>query len=318
MARPYDDYINLRSPFTEDYSLASMFAEETEKSSQEQLYHLISVGLVEAQIESENFNIVDGNFPVTFKGITYRAFPCKYDPAEKNSDESVSKATITVANVMRELMHYVELYDGLKNVRVRIKTVYANALDEIYEPQSDGSVEAIPNPEADPNAYIEDEYFIDTYTADEQVITFQLDPIIDLDIKIPRRRYLVDGCYWKYKDSETCQSTGRTSKFAFITAGSPQLIVEAPYFTLPQGTKIRIDQELMSGVVSSPEYEVERTVAAGGLAGHLLLTTTPNISMRGLLYLPTCQKTLAECRLRDNEKNFGGFPGISGSRRILL
>lgn len=239
----YNEYQRLKSPFTDDFKLAPLFAQETEKPTQNRLFHLIRLQLPDPE---PPLDIADSNFDVKFDGITYLKFPCKYSPADQNSDGSISKASIVVANVARDLMYYIEKYNGLRNCRISIKTVYENALDEKYFPQPDGSVIVEPN-EGNNTAYIEDEYNIDTYSANEQTIAFQLDPIIDLEIRIPRRRYMVDGCYWKYKDAKTCK------------------------------------------------YPVN-----GALAG------------------TTCGKTLAECRLRNNAENFGGFPGISGSRRIFL
>lgn len=238
-----------QSAFTNDFNLAPLFSEETNKPSQNKLFHLVTLILPDPE---PNFCIVDSNYDVKFDAITYTRFPVKFSGAELNSDGSISKASITAANVSREIMYYVEQYNGLRNCRVYIKTVYENALDEIYTPQPDGSVIVEPNTAANNTAFIEDEYLIDTYTATEQAVVFQLDPIIDLEIRLPRRRYMTDSCYFLYKDPDTCKYSG---------------------------------------------------------------------------VLPTCDKTLAACREHKtvidgkeigNERNFGGFPGVSASRRLFI
>jgi len=235
------------SPLSSDFTLDHLFTTETEKSTQCALFHLVTVLLPEPE---EPMYLVDSNYDVTFGGQLYTRFPLKWAPAEQNDDGSISKSAMTIANVDRVFMYYLDAYNGLRNCRVSVKTVYANALDYIYTPLADGTVSITSNLPADggtanDKAYIEDEGLIDTYTATEQTISFQLDPVIDLDIRLPRRRYMVDSCYWKYGDADTCK-VNRTS------------------------------------------------------------------------YPELCPKTFAGCKARNNEHNFGGFPGISGSRRILL
>lgn len=225
--------------------LTPLLGEETAKAEQVQLFHLVSLTLPDQQ--TPVLNIVDSNYDVKFNGVTYFRFPVKYNGASVSSDGSIDKATIVIANVSREIMYYVEKYDGLKGQRLKIKTVYKNALDQLYEMDDQGNFpspeEAPVNENANPAAYTEDEYFIDNYSCNEQAVNFTLEPIIDLQIKLPRRRYMVDSCYWRYKDPETCKYSGP---------------------------------------------------------------------------LATCQLNFAACRDHDNEENFGGFPGISGSRKIYL
>lgn len=226
--------------------LTPLLADETAKTEQAQLFHLITIDLPDET--TPQLMLVDSNYDVKFNNIVYSKFPIKYSGVSVSSDGTIDKASIAIANVSREIMYYVEKYDGLKNQRIRIKSVYKNALDQIYEmdyvtnsfPSTD---DAPVNPTGNPAAYTEDEYLIDNYSANEQIVSFALEPIADLQIKLPRRRYLVDSCYWKYKDARTCKYSGE---------------------------------------------------------------------------LATCALTFAACRAHGNEENFGGFPGISGTRKIYL
>lgn len=288
-----------QSAFTNDFNLAPLFSEETNKPTQNKLFHLITLVLPDPE---PNFCIVDSNYDVKFSDyttglpITYASFPVKFSGAELNSDGSISKASITVANVSREIMHYVEFFNGLRNCRVYIKTVYENALDEIYTPQPDGSVIIEPNTAANNTAFIEDEYLIDTYTATEQAVVFQLDPIIDLEIRLPRRRYMTDSCYFLYKDPLTC---GYGFDEDYYLTEYPDVAAAVAAGTIESG----LYHYRAFGVSEERSFKIKADA------------------------LPTCDKTLAACREHKkiingkevgNERNFGGFPGVSASRRLFI
>lgn len=232
-----------------NYNSRLLFAEETEKVEQKQLYNLIELVLPEPE---PSFKIVDANHdvvlgwggnPVNKGEYTYTKFPVKFNPAEINTDGSLSKASIVIANVSREIMYYVERYNGLMGLRVHIKKAYANVLYYTYSFDTDGSVIEIINPDHNPDAILWDEYVIDSYSANETTVSFSLDPVINLEIRLPRRRYLIDSCAWRFADPETC------------------------------------------GYVGEDTF---------------------------------CNKTLAACKEKNNQRYFGGMPGISGSRKIFL
>ena len=154
--------------------------------------------------------IADSNYDLKFGGVTYSRFPLKFTPPSISSDNSIDTASIVVANVSREIMYYVERFNGLKNMRVKVKTVYAKFLDEVYSISADGTTTAVSNlpaagGTADSQAYIEDEFFVDSYTSNEQAVSFNLLPIVDFEIKLPRRRYMQDSCYAVYKEATTCK-----------------------------------------------------------------------------------------------------------------
>lgn len=154
-------------------------------------------------------NIADSNYDIMYDGITYIRFPVKISELTISTDGSVDKPTISVGNVTREIMYYVEQYDGLVNRKVIVKKVFKRFLDKIYTPNVDGTVDEEVNPEKSITSYIREEFIIDSYAADEKVVRFFLEPIIDLDVKLPRRRYLdSNSCSFKYKDPETCKYSG--------------------------------------------------------------------------------------------------------------
>lgn len=321
------------SPLTEDRMLTALFAEETAAASQSRLFKLVSLSIPDTS-GTYDLNLVDSNYAVTFNDVVYDAFPLKVGASQVSSDGSIDKTSITIANVSRDIMTYVEDYNGLRGQRVKIKSVYETALDFLYFPQPDGTVVTADNSAANNTAFIEDEYFIDTYTANEQIVVFNLEPIIDLNIRIPRRRYMTDTCYWHYMDEDTCKYEGISENTATLTAGSKELLVEyyaittdtAPTvgtlynwttgISLAVGTKVTIGDD-------PTEYSITSSILNKDASGVIMgwkceVSPVPTVSVSGSLTLLTCNKTLASCTFRNNVKNYGGFPGVSGVRRVLL
>lgn len=77
-------------------------------------------------------NIVDSNYDITYNGVTYQSFPVRFGEMTVSSDGTIDKATLSVANVSREITYYVEMYNGLSNRKVTVKTVYEKFLDNNY------------------------------------------------------------------------------------------------------------------------------------------------------------------------------------------
>ena len=120
---------------------------------------------------------------VTFAGVTYTKFPVALDFISENNKGLIDTVRLTVANVSRLIQSYLESYD-LRGKKVIIKTVWANQL-------------------SDSNAYIEDIFYIDSYSADQRDVVFTLTSKFDvLDIELPLRRYSRNYCGWKFKGTE--------------------------------------------------------------------------------------------------------------------
>lgn len=306
------------SPYTTDKQLSALFATETEQHTQSRMFKLVTLTLP----GDVPLYLVDSNYSVTFDGIEYAAFPLKVAPTTISTDGSIDKASITVANVSREMMTYVEQYNGMRGCRVQVKSVYESVLDFVYFPQPDGSVVTADNAAKNNTAYIEDEFFIDTYSANEQAITFTLEPIIDLNIRLPRRRYMVDTCYWTYKGYDTCKHNGVSDMVVSVSSGNHNLVIAASA-NLPTAAR-RLSVGTIISIGNSYEHLTIATSIAtldstGKVTGWTCtVSPTPAVSAGGYLKFITCNKTLTDCAVRKNVNNFGGFPGVSGSRRILL
>lgn len=337
------------SPFTTNGVLSPLLAAETAKSSQARLLNLITLYIpLPNNAGVEEFNIVDSNYPVTYSHRTasgtyttmYSAFPVKFNGTTINSDGSIDKASIVIANVSREIMFYVENNKGLQGCRVAIKTLFENVLDYIYTPNDDGTVSSATNPNANSTAYMEEEYQIDTYQASDQVVNFTLDPIIDLEIRLPRRRFMVDTCYWTYKDPHTCKFTNlapvgmgmllaglNTFKAAAYAGGlwQPQAGTKFVFTNDSAQTVFTVLTTYVAGggLSGNRNPDGSKTVAKAVAASEMTVSPMPTSTYIGPVRLffdagSVCEKTLAACRTRGNEANFGGFPGISGTRKVFL
>ena len=311
------------SQLDQNHSLLSpLFADETSKTVQEQLYHLVTLVLPDGL---DPLYLVDSNYDVKYPGgefdPLYKKFPLKFSPPSISSDGSIDKSSIVIANVSQNtelqysMLGLVEAYGGLKNCRVEVKTIYANALPFLYsvDPEN-GSIVETPNPTGgDPAAHLSDQYLVDNYSMNEQAISFTLEPILDLEIKLPRRRYVVDACYWRFREATTCKYvTGFTAMFKF-TDGSTQVTVS----NLPEGIT------LVPGMTFSYLDHWTLTVTTVASQSSVTVSMVPWFSrdllvVSNSLTLPTCSKNFDDCRKHGIESNFGGMPGISGSRRIFL
>lgn len=120
---------------------------------------------------------------VSFGGQIYTSFPITFDIVSENKSGGIDKVQVTVGNVSRLIGAYLEDYD-FRGKKVSIKTVWADQLN-------------------DPDNYIEDIFYIDDYTADENSVVFTLASKFDvLDIGLPLRKYARNYCTWKFKSDE--------------------------------------------------------------------------------------------------------------------
>ena len=150
---------------------------------------------------SHNLYLAEFDTNIVFNDITYTKFPISINTISENNKAMIDSVNLTIANVSRVIQSYLESYD-LRGKKVSIKTVWANQL-------------------ADTSAYIEDVFYIDSYTADQDNVSFTLTTKFDvLDVELPLRRYSRNYCNWKFKGTEcgyagsdtTCNKTKQDCK----------------------------------------------------------------------------------------------------------
>jgi len=127
---------------------------------------------------------------VTFDSHEYVKFPITFERIGENTKGEIDAVKIMLANVSRLIQAYLETYD-LRGKKVRILTVWADHLD-------------------DADAYTEDIFYIDNYTADQDNVVITATSKFDvLGVEIPARKYSRNYCAWKFKGSDgSCGYSG--------------------------------------------------------------------------------------------------------------
>ena len=149
----------------------------------------------------DDLNFAGFDQDVTYNGTVYTRFPIRHEFVAENNQGQIDQVKITLANVSRLIEFYLEQYD-FRGKKVIIRTVWADQL-------------------SDPDAYIDDVFYIDNYTADQSNVEFTLTGKFDvLGIDLPARRYARNYCVWKFKSAEcgyagaelTCDKTQQRCK----------------------------------------------------------------------------------------------------------
>ena len=138
---------------------------------------------------SSDLNLAEDKANVTFDGVEYTAFPISHDSIDENSQGEINVVRLTVANISRLIQGYLETYD-LRDKKVRIRLVWRNRL-------------------AFPADKIDFEYYIDSWTADQDNVQFLLMPRVSaLGVKLPSRIYSRNYCQWTHFKGTECAYAG--------------------------------------------------------------------------------------------------------------
>lgn len=138
---------------------------------------------------------------IVFDSLTYQKFPISHDVITENNQGQIDAIKVKVSNVSRLIQSYLEDFD-LRGKKVLIRLVFKDRL-----------------------AYTDEKldfyYFIDNYTANQDVVEFTLLPKTDvLGMTLPSRAYSRNYCGWKFKSTEcgyagvitTCNKTKQRCK----------------------------------------------------------------------------------------------------------
>jgi len=141
---------------------------------------------------SNNLYFTNYDADIVYDGITYTAFPIYHEDIGENSSGQIEIVRIHVGNVSRLIQAYLETYD-LRRKKFSIKQVFTNQL-------------------ADTDAYLEEIFYIDSYSADQNEVVFSLSSKLDiLNVNLPLGRYPRNHCPWKFKGNECGYSGAETS-----------------------------------------------------------------------------------------------------------
>ena len=157
-----------------------------EKAKQEN--RPIFLYIIEDYDGSNDLYLVGYDEDVVYDSATYSRFPITHEFIGENNQGQIDQVKVRLANVSRLIQLYLEQYD-FRGKKVIIRTVWVNQL-------------------TDPDAHIDDIFYIDNYTADQTNVEFTLTGKFDvLGMDLPARRYARNYCSWKFKSSE-CGYTG--------------------------------------------------------------------------------------------------------------
>ncbi len=120
---------------------------------------------------------------VVFNFVTYTRFPITHEFIGENNQGQIDQVKVRLANVSRLIQSYLEQYD-FRGKKVIIRMVWKNQL-------------------SDPDAFMDDIFYIDSYVADQNTVEFTLTGKFDvLGLDVPSRRYARNYCSWKFKSIE--------------------------------------------------------------------------------------------------------------------
>ena len=134
-------------------------------------------------VESINLNFAEYDTDIVYDGITYTKFPIRHEEIGENSQGEIDSIRVSVSNINRVIQAYLEDYD-LRGKKVTITLVWANQL-------------------ADTDANLQFIFYIDSYTASQEIVEFTLSSKYDIiDLALPNGIYNRNYCRWKFKSTE--------------------------------------------------------------------------------------------------------------------
>jgi len=127
---------------------------------------------------------------IAYDGHEYSPFPIQIGESKENSRGNLETLTLTVSNIDRSVMAYLELNDALLGNEVRIYLV--NRID---------TTQAIDL----------GNYQIVEVTADQELANITLGHYNFFGLKFPRNRFIKGRCRWVYRSPECGYSDGLPS-----------------------------------------------------------------------------------------------------------
>jgi len=148
----------------------------------------IALYILERYNGTDDLNLAGYDEDVVYDGITYFKFPVTHEYVGENSEGRIDQVRVRLSNVSRLIQLYLEGLD-FRGKKVVIRTVWRDEL-------------------ADPDAHMDEVFYIDNYSADEKNVEFSLTSKFDvLGTDLPARRFSRNYCMWKFKSVE-CGYTG--------------------------------------------------------------------------------------------------------------
>lgn len=146
------------------------------------------ISLLTITINDNPFRICDDNEEVTFQGNTYTPFPFQISTIKQTTDGKIPSLSISVSNVKKVLLPYIEAADGLINSKVELIVVNTGHLTEDY-------------------AELTMEFTIMGADVSDEWVNFTLGAPSPMRQRFPRDRYIAYSCPWTF-NSPTVRTSG--------------------------------------------------------------------------------------------------------------
>lgn len=131
-------------------------------------------------------------YPTGEGEIKYTKFPIKHEEIGENSQGEIDTFKVSVSNVNRTIQGYLESYN-LRGKKVTITLVWADKL-------------------SNPDNNIKFIFYIDNYTATQDIVEFVLSTKYDIiDLPLPRGMFNRNYCRWKFNSDECGYTTPETT-----------------------------------------------------------------------------------------------------------
>lgn len=186
--------------------------------------------------------------PIVWQGVTYTPWPIQASGFDINTQGSLPRPKLLVANTGAFFSAEVQANDDLLGCQIIRKRTFSRFLDAVNFP---GGV----NPDADPFQHADDDkWFIDQKVSENRYqIEFALASVFDLmGVQLPSRQVLKSSCSWRYRGAE-CGYTGPS----FDRFDKPSSVIDDSCAKLLSSCRIRHVNQVLpyGGYPGATRYE---------------------------------------------------------------
>jgi len=234
---------------------------------------------------------------ITFSGNVYTAFPFELEPTKQDNKGEIPTVTLSVSNVTRVIQKYLDELEGGIGSTVKITVVNAAHLSENY-------------------SELEMTFDVLACHSTAQWVVFTLGAPNPLRQRFPLERYMALHCSFVFESAE-CSYTGKTTTNITKAANAKVSCASHP-FSVDDAVKI-VDVEGMVEINGQIGSVVDADPDSDGNAFTIDIDSSgyTNYASGGKAGFASCKRTLSDCKQRENQTRFGGFPGIrTGSVRV--
>jgi phage-related protein len=146
------------------------------------------VSLLAISIGGQVFRITDDNQDVVYQNETYTSFPFNISTIKQTTDGKIPSLNVSISNVEKVLMQYVEGLNGLVDSKVTLTVINTAIPDENYEE-------------------LTMEFSVTGAEVDEEWVVFTLGAPNPLRQRFPKDRYIAYSCPWTF-NSPSVRSSG--------------------------------------------------------------------------------------------------------------